>query len=169
MMSVSEISGFVLALLVMLLGLIGAVVPALPGTPLIFLAAVGHKLWLGDRSVSWWIVALLGIVTALTLLVDYLATAYGAKKMGATWRGILGAALGAMLGMLWLPFGLIVGPFLGATLLELATGKEWREAGKAGVGATLGFLAGTIGKVAACLGMIGLWTLLTLWHGLAGK
>lgn len=166
-MSVTEISGFVAALLVMLLGLIGAVVPAVPGTPLIFIAALGHKLWLGDRSVSWWIIALLGLVTAVTLLVDYLATAYGAKKLGATWRGAVGAVLGAMLGLLWLPFGLIIGPFLGATLLEMATGKEWRQAGKAGIGATLGFLAGTIGKVAACLGMISLWTLMVLWQGLA--
>lgn len=168
-MSVSEISGFVLALLVMLLGLVGAVVPAIPGTPLIFLAAVGHKLWLGDRSVSWWIITLMALITVLTLALDDLATAYGAKKMGATWRGAVGAALGAMLGMLWLPFGLIIGPFVGATLLEMITGKEWREAGKAGIGATLGFLAGTAGKVAACLGMIGLWTLLTLWQGFSGK
>lgn len=169
MMNVAEISGFVLALLVMLLGLIGALVPVLPGTPLIFLAALGHKLWLGDRSVSWWIIGLLGLVTSLTLLVDFLASAYGAKKMGATWRGAVGAAVGGILGMLWLPFGLIIGPFLGATLLEMATGKEWREAGKAGVGATLGFLAGTVGKVAACLGMISFWALLVLWQGFAGK
>lgn len=107
-MNVTEITGFVLALLVMLLGLIGAVVPALPGTPLIFLAALGHKLWLGDRSVSWWIVGLLGLVTVLTLAIDALATAYGARKMGATWRGMVGAALGTMLGLLWLPFGLII-------------------------------------------------------------
>ena len=133
-MSATEITGFVLALLVMLLGLIGSVLPGLPGTPLIFLAALGHKLWLGDHSVSWWIVGLLGVVTGLTLLVDYIAAAYGAKKMGATWRGVVGAALGAILGLLWLPFGLIVGPFLGATLLEFSTGKEWRAAGKAGAG-----------------------------------
>ncbi len=165
-MNVTEITGFVLALLVMMLGLIGAVLPALPGTPLIFLAALGHKLWLGDRSVSWWIVGLLGLVTVLTLAIDALATAYGARKMGATWRGMVGAALGTMLGLLWLPFGLIIGPFLGATLLEMATGKAWKEAGKAGFGATLGFLAGTVGKVAACLGMIGLWTLMALWQAL---
>ncbi len=166
-MSITEVTGFLLALLVMLLGLIGAVVPALPGTPLIFLAALGHKLWLGERSISWWVVALLGMVSLLSLATDYLATVYGAKKMGATWRGAVGAVLGAMLGLLWLPFGLLIGPFLGATLLEMVTGREWKQAGKAGLGATLGFLAGTVGRVAAALGMIGLWVLLALWQALA--
>ena len=71
--------------------------PGLPGTPLIFLAAFGHKLWLGDRSVSWWIVVLMGGITLATLVVDYLATAYGAQRMGATWRGVVGAVVGAML------------------------------------------------------------------------
>lgn len=163
-MNVSEISGLVLAVLVMLLGLVGAVLPALPGTPLIFFAALGHKLWLGERSVSWWIVGLLGLVTVLTLLIDTLATAYGAKKMGATWRGAVGAATGALLGLFWFPLGLILGPFLGAMLLEMGTGKEWKSAGKAGFGAALGFLAGTIGKGTAALGMIGLWSLLMFWQ-----
>jgi len=167
-MNISEVTAFLLALMVMLLGLIGAVVPAIPGTPLIFLAALGHKLWLGDRSVSWWVLGLLGFITLTTLILDYLATAYGAKKLGATWRGVLGAVLGVMVGALWLPFGLVIGPFVGAMLLEMATGKQWHEAGKAGVGAALGLLAGAVGKIAACLGMIGLWTLLSLWRSLGG-
>lgn len=168
-MNLTEISGFVLALLVMLLGLMGAVLPGLPGTPLIFLAAFGHKLWLGDRSVSWWIVALMGGITLVTVVVDYLATAYGAQRMGATWRGVVGAVVGAVFGLLWLPFGLIIGPFVGAMLLEMVTGKEWRAASRAGLGAMLGLLAGTLGKVAAGLGMIALWALLALWQALGTK
>lgn len=167
-MSPTEICGFVLALLVMLLGLVGAVVPALPGAPLIFLAVLGHKLGLGDRSVSWWVVALLGALTLATLALDHLATAYGARRMGATWRGAVGAALGGIVGLLWLPFGLILGPFLGALLLEMVAGREWRSVGRAGLGATLGFLAGTVVKLASCLGMIGLWTLLVLWRAFGG-
>lgn len=163
-MNVSEITGMIVVGLIMLLGLAGAVLPGLPGTPLIFLGALGHKLWFHDHSVSWWIIGLLGLVTVLTLLMDFLATAYGAKKLGATWRGAVGATIGGVLGLLWLPFGLILGPFLGAMLLEMLTGKEWKSAGKAGVGATLGFLAGTVGKGAAALGMIGLWTLLMFWQ-----
>jgi hypothetical protein len=168
-MTLAEVSLLIVTLLVMFVGLIGAVVPALPGTPLIFAAALGHKLWLGERSVSWWMVGLLGLVTVSILVLDALASALGAKKMGATWRGVLGAAVGGILGMFWLPFGLLIGPFLGASILEFATGKAWHEAGRAGLGATLGFLAGAVGKLAACLGMIALWTLLVLWHGLADR
>lgn len=162
-MDATEILGLVLTLLVMLFGLAGAVLPALPGTPVVFFAALGHKLYFGDHGASWIVIALLGVLAAFSLLVDFLATTYGAKKLGATWRGMVGAGIGAVLGILWPPLGLLLFPLLGATLAEMVGGREWREAGKAGLGAAIGVVAGTVGKVACCLGMIGLFVLNVLW------
>ena len=96
-------------------------------------------------------------MTIASLLLDYLATVYGAKRLGATWRGAVGAVVGGLIGLfLGLP-GILLGPFLGAVALEMAGGREWKEASRAGVGATLGLLAGAIGKLGCCVGMVGLF------------
>jgi uncharacterized protein YqgC (DUF456 family) len=108
---------------------------------------------------SW----LLGLLAAFSMLMDFLATTYGAKKLGATWRGMVGAGVGAVLGILWPPLGLLLFPLVGAMLAEMLGGREWREAGKAGIGAAVGVVAGTLGKVACCLGMIGMFVLSVLW------
>jgi uncharacterized protein YqgC (DUF456 family) len=170
-MSATEILGLLLTLLVMLVGLVGAVLPALPGAPVVFAAALGHKLYFGALGASWLVVGLLGMLAGFSMLMDFLATTYGAKKLGATWRGMVGAGLGAMLGIFILPpWGLLLLPLVGAAFAELLGGREWREASKAGVGAALGVLAGTLGKVACCLGMIVLFVFNVLWgrFGLAG-
>lgn len=159
-MPASEVTGFLLALVVMLLGLVGAVIPGLPGTPLVFAAALIHRLYFGDRGVAWWVIVVLGILMGASLVADFLATSLGAKRFGATWRGIVGAGFGALAGLfVFPPFGLVLGPFLGAFAAEWLAGREWRSAGKAGLGALLGLLAGTAAKVAACLGMIVLFAL----------
>ncbi len=164
-MSAAEITGFVLALLVMLVGLVGAVLPGLPGPPLIFMAALGHRLYFGERGAAWWVIIVLGLIGALSLLLDFLATTYGAKRLGATWRGMVGAGIGAIVGLfIFPPWGLILGPLLCAALAEMLGGRPWKEAGKAGVGAAFGVLAGTAGKVACCLAMIGLFVLQLLYH-----
>ena len=159
-MSATEVTGFLLALVVMLLGLVGAVVPGLPGPPLILAAAGIHRLYFGDHGAAWWVLLVLGLLTAASLVIDFAATSLGARRFGATWRGIVGAGIGALLGLFLLPpFGLILCPWLGAVLAELLGGREWRSAGKAGLGAVLGLLAGTAAKVAACLAMILLFAL----------
>ena len=167
LMTAGEVTGFVVALLTMLVGLLGAVVPGLPGPPLIFAAALGHRLVLREGGVAWWVVVVLGILTAFSLALDFLATSYGAKKLGATWRGALGAVLGAVTGLFWAPLGIILGPLLGAILLEMLAGRQWREAGKAGAGAVLGLVAGTVGKVACSVAMIGLFVGQVLVHALS--
>lgn len=158
-MSADQIVGFVLVLLVMLVGLVGAALPALPGAPLVFVAALGHKLWFGDHGASWWVIAVLGVMMVFSLGVDFLATTLGAKKLGATWKGMGGAGLGAVIGLFFGPLTLILGTVLGATLGEMLGGRQWQEAGKAGIGAALGLLAGTLGKIACCLAMIAVFVL----------
>lgn len=164
-MTLLEITGLVVALLVMLVGVAGAVLPALPGTPLVFIAALAHKLCFGDRSVAWWVLVILGLLAAMSLVVDFLATTYGAKKLGATKRGIVGAMIGAVVGLfVFPPFGLLIMPFLGALLGELSGGREWKESAKAGVGATLGVLAGAAGKLLCCIAMVGLFLINLLYN-----
>lgn len=169
-MNASEVLGFILTLLVMLFGVAGAVLPGLPGTPVIFLGALGHRLWFQDRGASWAVIAALGLLAALSMLLDFFATTYGARRLGASWRGMAGAILGAMIGLFVLPpFGLVLLPLVGAALAELLGGRQWAEAGKAGVGAALGVLAGTLGKVGCSLAMVALWLFNVLWRLVGGS
>lgn len=167
-MNMSEVLGFILTLLVMLFGVAGAMLPGLPGTPVIFLGALGHRLWFHDRGASWVVIGALGLLAVLSLLLDFLATTYGARRLGASWRGMTGAVLGAMIGLFVLPpFGLVLLPLAGAALAEILGGRGWRDAGKAGVGAALGVLAGTLGKVGCSMAMVALWLFNVLWRLLA--
>jgi uncharacterized protein YqgC (DUF456 family) len=153
-MSALEILGLVLALLIMALGVVGSVLPGLPGTPLVLAAAIAHRLYFGQQGAATWVLVVMGVITVVSMVLDYLAGMYGAKWMGATWKGMLGAAVGALVGIFFNLPGIILGPFLGAMLFELAGGYEWKKAFRAGVGATLGLAAGVAGKLAACLLMM---------------
>lgn len=157
-MTAEQIIGLSLALLVMLIGLVGSILPGLPGAPLILLAAIGHRLYFGQSGISNFVLVSLIILMLLSLLLDYLASMMGAKRFGATWRGVVGAAVGGLIGIFFSLPGILLGPFIGATLFEVFGGYEWKKATRAGLGATLGLLAGVIGKCAVCVAMIGLFT-----------
>lgn len=153
-MTATEIIGLSLALLVMLVGLIGCIAPGLPGTPLILVAAVGHRLYFGAAGVSNLVLIILAALTAVSLLFDFLAGMFGAKKFGATWRGALGAVLGGIVGLFFNLPGIILGPFLGAMLFEMLGDQEFKKAAKAGLGATVGLLLGVAGKFSIAVVMI---------------
>ena len=158
-MTAWEIIGLVLALLVMVIGTVGSVVPVLPGAPLVLGAAIVHRLVFGPAGASWIVLGVLTAFTLFSVLLDYVATAYGAKKLGATWRGVAGAVLGALVGLfLGLP-GILLGPFLGAMGLEMVGGKAWQPAAKAGAGAVLGLFLGGVGKLAICGSMMALFAI----------
>jgi hypothetical protein len=143
-----------LALAVMLVGLVGSVVPGLPGSPLVVLAAILHRLYFGEKSVSNLVLIVLVLLMLASLGLDFLATVVGARKLGATWRGAVGAVVGGMIGLFFGLPGIILGPFLGAVLLELLGRKEFKKALQAGTGAVLGLLLGAVGKFALCVMMI---------------
>jgi len=157
LMSIEQIVGLSIAMVVMLVGLAGSVLPGIPGAPLILAAAVGHRLYFGHAGPGTLVLGLLAGLTLLSIGLDYLATMIGAKKLGATWRGMVGAALGGLVGLIFGPVGLLVGPFVGATALEMLSGRDIESASRAGAGAFIGLLAGAVGKVACCLSMIGLF------------
>ena len=157
-MTAEEIIGLSLALLVMLAGLIGSLVPGFPGTFLVLGAAIIHRLCFGPSSVSNPALIILVLLTLVALAFDFAAGWFGANKFGATWRGATGAVLGGIIGLFFSLPGIIIGPFVGATLLELCGGREWKPAAKAGLGATVGLFVGIVGKFSISVIMILLFT-----------
>jgi uncharacterized protein YqgC (DUF456 family) len=162
----AQILGLLLALLIMCVGIAGSILPGLPSTPLVLLGAIAHKLYFGNAGAAWWIIAILAVMTVLSLVLDYLASVYGAKRLGATWRGAAGAIIGGLVGLFFNLPGILLGPFIGAMLFEMAGGREWKAASRAGVGATLGLLAGALGKLACCIAMTGLFTMNVVYRTL---
>lgn len=156
-MTWEQIIGLSLALLVMLVALIGNVIPGIPGTPLALIAAVAHRLYFGQSSVNNIVLIVLILLTVLALVFDFLGSALGAKKLGATWRGVTGAVVGGLIGLFFSLPGIILGPFVGATLFEMIGDKEFKKAAKAGAGAVIGLALGAIGKSAVCVVMIALF------------
>ena len=152
------------ALVMMAVGILGCVFPAIPGTPLIFAVAVGHRLVVGDAGAQTWVLVTLGVLALLSLGADLVASLYGAKTLGATRLGIIGAAVGGLVGLFLGPLGILVGPFVGAFSLEFAGGRAWHESAKAGAGATLGLLVGAVGKLACAISMTLLFAAHVLWR-----
>ena len=165
-MTAEQLIGLALALLVMGVGCLGSIVPALPSTPLVLIAAIGHKLYFQETSLGWMAMTALVLITVLALVMDYLASIYGAKRFGATRHGMVGAVVGGLVGLFFNLPGILLGPFIGATLFELIGGRAFKPSAQAGLGATLGLFAGAVGKVICCLAMMLLFTVSVLWHSL---
>ncbi len=155
---VEHILILVLTAVLMFLGLLGSILPALPGTPLILLGALVYAWYTGFTVISWMTLLALLALTLLSYLLEIFASALGVKKLGGSPWGMAGALLGAIIGLVFGGLlGLIVGPFVGAFLLELAKRKDPAASLRSGVGTLLGFLAGTIGKLIIAAIMIGIF------------
>lgn len=145
---------WLLAVVLIALGVVGLVLPALPGPPLLY-AGLFVAAWAEDFAYVGRVTLIgLGLMAALAWLADLLAGAFGARRYGASGRSVLGAAIGALVG---LPFGLVgflLGPFIGAALGELSTRRGLVAAGRAGWGATLGLVLGTAAKLALGTAML---------------
>ncbi len=153
---------WLVAIILMAIGLIGTVIPVLPGAVIIFAAAVLHQVMLGtDKSLGWWNIAVLGLLAVLSYVIEFVTGYFGAKRFGATRWGITGAAIGALIGLFWPIPGLIVGPVIGAIGGELLGGKRLGSAGRAGWGTLLGGLIGMVGKLALGLVMVS-WFLVSV-------
>ncbi|MFH1508639.1 MAG: DUF456 domain-containing protein [bacterium] len=142
-----EILAIVIALILGLVGLAGTLLPFMPGTPLILLGIFVHGFMTDFSKLDTTTYITLTVITIVVLILDFLASAMGAKKFGASWKGVLGAILGAIIGFIvGNVIGIIIGPFIGAVIGELAGGKKQDQALNAGLGAVVGFLAGTLMK-----------------------
>jgi len=148
---------WVLAALMVVAGLAGAVLPALPGVTLVYGGLVVAA-WADDfQRVGWITLTFLGVLTVASFAIDFAATAMGAKRVGATKYAIVGAALGTLGGLfLGIP-GLILGPFVGAVIGEMLSHGEWRKATQAGLATWMGLLFGTLAKLALVFTMLGIF------------
>jgi len=142
--------------LLLLLGLVGSVLPQLPGLPIIFAAALLHGLLTGFHPLGWPTIIVVGVVTGVMQVVDYLASMWGVKRLGGTRWGIIGSAVGSIAGIfLGGLLGLVAGGFAGAVLGELlGAGQDLGSSFKIGLGSLLGLLAGTLIRVAAAVFLV---------------
>jgi uncharacterized protein len=148
---------WVIAAVLVAVGLAGILLPALPGTILIF-AGLLLAAWAdGFTRVGGWMLAVIGLLAAASYAVDFVAGALGVKRMGASPRAMVGAALGTLLGLVFGLPGLIVGPFMGAVLGELSAHRDLGRAGRAGLAAWIGFLVGAVVKVAIAFTMLAIF------------
>ena len=151
----------IIAIVLVVVGLAGVVVPAVPGTILIFAGLLLAAWSDGFVRVGVPTMVLLGLFTVATYFVDVAMMAVGMKRLGTTKRAMAGAALGALAGLFFGLPGMIIGPFAGAMLGELTADANWRAAGRAGLAACVGFLVGTMAKVGLAFAMVGIF--LTAW------
>ena len=150
-----ELFWWLFTIIVFAVGLIGTVVPILPGTTIILAAAVIHRMMLGaEKSIGWPMIGILVLLTLATYALDFLGSYLGAKYFGATKWGTFGAIIGALIGLFFGIIGLFVGPVIGAITGEFIAGKKMIAAGKAGWGSLLGNLGGMMGKLVIALTMI---------------
>lgn len=150
---------YLLAGLIALIGFVGIVLPALPGLPLVF-AGMLLAAWVGDfQHIGLATVVTLGILAVLAQGLDLLAGVVGAQRVGASGKGLLGAALGAVAGLFFGIPGLIIGPFIGATVGEIAHGRALDVASRVGLGTWIGMIIGAVVKLGLGGLMLGIFVL----------
>ena len=146
---------WLLAIILVAAGMAGLIFPVLPGAPILFAGLVAaawaeNFAYAGIKTLT-----VLGIMAVLMYVLDFLASAFGAKRFGASRRAVIGAALGAIVGIFFGIPGILLGPFVGAVLGELSNRSDLRAAGLAGVGATLGLALGIAAKLSLAFAMLG--------------
>jgi len=154
-----------IAAVLILVGLAGAVIPMLPGIPIIFggiwlAAGVDHYQHLS----SGWLIGI-GIIAAVGLLLDFAAAALGAKRVGASAQAVAGALLGTVIGLFFGIPGLVFGPFVGALIGELIAGRDLERSTHVGIATWAGLIFGTLMKLAASIMMVVLFAAAWWWNG----
>ena len=155
---------YLIAAAMILIGLIGTVLPAVPGLPLVF-GGMLVAAWTGDfQQVGIPMLVVLGILTLLSLGIDLWATALGAKRVGASRKAVIGAVLGTVGGLAFGPLGLVLGPFAGALAGELLHrrslgAQHLGHAARIGFGTWMGILFGVVLKLGLAFAMLGLFAL----------
>ena len=144
-----EIVLLIIAFICMVVGIIGCIVPGLPGAPISYAG-----MWIAQVTervdFTWQELLVWGIVTIVVSVLDYVVPAWGTKQFGGTKYGVWGSTIGVFVGLFADPWGVVIGPLAGAILGELIGGKAAAEALRAGWGSFLGLLCGTILKLICC-------------------
>lgn len=148
---------WIAAALLVVAGIAGTIIPGLPGAPLV-LAGLVLAAWIdGFAHVGWptWVV--LGLLVAASIAVDFGASALGAQRFGASPRALVGATLGALVGLFFGIPGLLLGPFAGAVVGEYSARRDLLQAGRAGFGTFVGLVLGAAARAALALAMVGVF------------
>jgi uncharacterized protein YqgC (DUF456 family) len=143
--------------LLMLVGLLGSILPFLPGTPLILGGAVLYAVVTDFDPIGWGRLLILFGIAALAYSLDYLAGALGVKKLGGSRWAMFGAVVGAIVGMFFGPLGIILGPVVGAVACELIVSRKLGPSMRSGLGTVLGMLFGMAIKFSLAVVMVGLF------------
>jgi uncharacterized protein YqgC (DUF456 family) len=158
-MPTEQVLYFALSAILILAGLIGTIVPALPGVPLVF-AGMLLAAWADNfEHVGAFTLIVLGVLSCAAMAIDFVASLFGAKRVGASSRAIWGALIGTVVGIFFGLPGIVLGPFAGAVAGELLVGSDLHKATHVGIGTWLGLLFGTLAKIALCFTMLGVFAL----------
>lgn len=148
---------WIIAVLLILIGFVGTVMPALPGVPLIFIGIL-LAAWVNDfQLISGFTVVVMGILAILAIVTEYVASVIAAKKAGASKQGIIGAAIGTFAGLFIGIWGLLLTPLVGAAVGELIAHKDIFHAGKIGAATWFGLIISSIVKLTVAFTMVGVF------------
>ncbi|MFZ5597453.1 MAG: DUF456 domain-containing protein [Bacillota bacterium] len=149
------ILGIVIAILFFVVGIIGTILPALPGAVLIWAGMLLYGIITGFNNMSVWFFVWQGVAVVLIYFIDYAANAWGVKKFGGSRAAVWGSLAGVLLGVVFMgPLGIILGPFIGAVAGELIIQKPLAAALKSGMGSVIGLIGGLAFKLVIEAGMI---------------
>ncbi|MCU0539591.1 MAG: DUF456 domain-containing protein [Desulfobacterales bacterium] len=148
---------WVLAALLILAGLAGTLLPALPGAPLVFAGLLTAAWADGFQRVGGAVLIVLAGLTALSFLVDLIAASLGAKRAGASRSALIGAAIGTVVGLFFGIAGIVIGPFIGAVAGEFLSRGSAAGAGRVGAWTWVGFIFGTLVKLVLAFTMVGIF------------
>ncbi len=154
----------VVVAILMLAGLVGAILPFLPGAPLIFAGALLYALATDFTPIGAGRLAILAALGVLAWVLEHVAGVVGARRAGGGRAAVVGALLGMLVGVMVAPIGLLVGPMVGAVAAELLTGRAPKASLRSGIGAALGVLTGVVAHFALALVMVGFFVW-WVWRG----
>ncbi len=141
----------IIGILLILTGLLGCIVPVLPGPPLSFIGLLllrfTHYVAAGEMVHFDTLLWILGSAALVVTILDYVVPVWGTRRYGGSRAGTWGATAGVLAGLFFAPAGLIIGPFLGAVIGELLSGKDQRTSLRSGFGSFLGVLTGVVLKL----------------------
>jgi uncharacterized protein YqgC (DUF456 family) len=148
----------------MVAGLIGAVVPMLPGTPLIMVGAVVYAVATDFSPVGGGRLAILAVLGLAGWAIEHLAGILGARRAGGGRAAVVGALVGAVIGLAFAPLGLLLGPIVGAIAGELLSGRDPAGSVRTGIGTAIGVVVGIVAHVAFAVTMVALFVW-WVWRG----
>jgi uncharacterized protein len=150
--------------LLMAAGLAGSILPFLPGPPLIVAGALVYAFATNWTPIGIGRLIILGVLAVLAYVLSHVAGALGAKRFGGSWWAVVGALVGAVVGVFFVPLGLLFGPVIGAIAGEFLCSGNLEGSTRSGIGALVGLAAGIVANLGLAIVMVALF-LWWVWRG----